>query len=136
MYRSILVPVDIAHGDHGKMLMDKAVQLLDSGGKIHLLYVLDEVPAYIAAEIPDKILSERKSEALAALKGLAADADVDADATVRSGSPSIGILGAAKENGCDLIMIASHRPDLRDYFIGSTASKVVRHAECSVLIAR
>ncbi len=136
MYKSILVPVDIGHGDLGKMLMAKAIQLLDTGGKIHLLYVLDEVPAYIAAEIPDRVLSERKTEALAALQALASDANMVSEATVRTGSPSIGILGAAKDNGCDLIMIASHRPDLRDYFIGSTASKVVRHAECSVLIVR
>ena len=136
MYKSILVPVDLAHDDLGKMLMAKAMQLLDAGGKIHVLYVLDEVPAYIAAEIPENIISDRKSEALADLKKLATGAGLDAEAEVRSGSPSICILGAAEEHKCDLIMIASHRPGLSDYFIGSTAARVVRHAQCSVLISR
>jgi universal stress protein F len=136
MYKSILVPVDLGHGELGKMLLAKALQLLDAGGTIRLLYVIEDIPAYIAAEIPDKILSERKSEALASLKALAADSGAQCEAQIRHGSPSIGILGAAEEHGCDLIMIASHRPDLRDYFIGSTAAKVVRHAKCSVLIVR
>jgi len=42
----------------------------------------------------------------------------------------------AKEKDVDLIIIASHRPGLQDYFLGSTAAKVVRHATCSVLVVR
>jgi nucleotide-binding universal stress UspA family protein len=42
----------------------------------------------------------------------------------------------AEEKGADLIIIASHRPGLKDYFLGSTAAKVVRHAKCSVLVIR
>jgi len=42
----------------------------------------------------------------------------------------------AQEKGVDLIIIASHRPGLQDYFLGSTAAKVVRHAKCSVLVIR
>jgi len=33
-------------------------------------------------------------------------------------------------------MIASHKPGMSDYFIGSTAARVVRHAQVSVLIDR
>ncbi len=62
--------------------------------------------------------------------------DGDLEAEVRSGAAAAGILDAADEHKADLIMLASHRPDLRDYFIGSTASRVVRHAQCSVLVAR
>ena len=42
----------------------------------------------------------------------------------------------AKEKNADMIIIASHRPGLQDYFLGSTAAKVVRHATCSVLVVR
>jgi len=55
---------------------------------------------------------------------------------IRSGHASNTILAVAKERGADLIIIASHRPGLQDYFLGSTASKVVRHANCSVLVVR
>ena len=33
-------------------------------------------------------------------------------------------------------MIASHKPGFSDYFIGSTAARIVRHAQCSVLVTR
>ena len=46
------------------------------------------------------------------------------------------ILEYAKKIEADLIVIASHRPDLLDYFLGSTAARVVRHAECAVLVDR
>ena len=36
----------------------------------------------------------------------------------------------------DLIVMASHRPDLKDYLIGPNAARVLRHSEVSVLIVR
>ena len=40
------------------------------------------------------------------------------------------------EASADAIVIASHRPDLSDYLLGSTAARVVRHAQCTVLVLR
>ena len=36
----------------------------------------------------------------------------------------------------DLIVMASHRPELKDYLIGPNAARVVRHADCSVQVVR
>ena len=38
------------------------------------------------------------------------------------------ILNAAKSVNADLIVIASHRPEFKDYLIGPNAARVVRHA--------
>jgi nucleotide-binding universal stress UspA family protein len=46
------------------------------------------------------------------------------------------ILGIAEEAGADLIVVGSHRPAMGDYLLGTNASRVVRHAGCSVLVAR
>jgi nucleotide-binding universal stress UspA family protein len=46
------------------------------------------------------------------------------------------ILGAAEEAGADLIVVGSYRPAMRDYLLGTNASRVVRHTDCSVLVAR
>ena len=46
------------------------------------------------------------------------------------------ILETAEDEGADLIIIASHQPGIQDYFLGSTAARVVRHAQCSVLVTR
>jgi len=58
------------------------------------------------------------------------------EAEARTGHSYKTILDVADEKQVDLIVIASHQPGLQDYFLGSTAAKVVRHAKCSVLIIR
>jgi nucleotide-binding universal stress UspA family protein len=46
------------------------------------------------------------------------------------------ILTFAGKHGIDMIVMASHRPELKDYLLGPNAARVVRHAECSVLVVR
>ena len=136
MYNKIVVAVDITHGELGQMLLEKAVQLLDDGGEIRLLHVLDEVPSYIAAELPQDLGERRNAEARVELKAMSDGLSAPVKIEVRSGAASGQILQCAEDIDADLIMIASHRPGLSDYFIGSTAARVVRHAQCSVLISR
>ena len=46
-----------------------------------------------------------------------------------------GHLGALYQPA-ELVIIASHRPDITTYLLGSNAAAVVRHADCSVLVVR
>ncbi|HEU4541604.1 MAG TPA: universal stress protein, partial [Jiangellaceae bacterium] len=46
------------------------------------------------------------------------------------------ILDAADTTKADLIVMGSHRPELKDYLLGPNAAKVMRHADCSVLVVR
>ncbi|MCA0206829.1 universal stress protein [Pararhodobacter sp.] len=136
MYKHIIVAVDLSHGEAGKALIEKAVQLLDAGGVIRLLHVLEDVPSYIAAELPRDLNDRRQAEARVELGLLADGVSAEVQSEIRTGAPASQILQCADDTGADLIMIASHRPGLSDYFIGSTAARVVRHAQCSVLISR
>ncbi len=136
MYKHIIVAVDLSHGDAGKALIQKAVQLLDEGGTIRLLHVLEDVPSYIAAELPRDLNDRRKAEGKVALNLLAEGVPATVEPEIRTGAASGQILQCAEDTKADLIMIASHHPNLSDYFIGSTAARVVRHAQCSVLISR
>ena len=77
-----------------------------------------------------------EAEAREELSQIAVDADIEAEFEIRIGHPANDILAIANENSADLIVIASHRPDFKDYFIGSTAARVVRHAQCTVLVMR
>ena len=45
-------------------------------------------------------------------------------------------LEEAQAIGADLIVMSSHRPAMRTYFLGSNAGHVVRYAKCSVLVVR
>lgn len=138
MYQHIIVAVDLSHGEAGKALLEKAGKLVDPGGTLRILHVLEDVPSYIAAELPRDLNDRRAAEARVEMKLLAEQASGGATVEVetRHGAAAAQILEAADDHGADLIMIASHRPGLSDYFIGSTAARVVRHAQCSVLVSR
>jgi len=57
-------------------------------------------------------------------------------ALVRQGGIYHEILEEAKAYNADLIVMSSHRPAMRSYFLGSNAGHVVRYATCSVLVVR
>jgi len=138
MYDSIIVAVALfSKGATSRRLIEKAAKLVSDGGRITLVHVMEEIPAYIAASVPREHLTGRRKEVqqqLDSVAGAARGKKVEID--LRSGTASVGILNSAKENKADLIMLASHSPGLQDYFIGSTATRVVRHAQCSVLVSR
>jgi nucleotide-binding universal stress UspA family protein len=55
---------------------------------------------------------------------------------VRQGGIYHEILEEAASIKADLIVMTSHRPAMRTYFLGSNAGHVVRYAKCSVLVVR
>jgi hypothetical protein len=46
------------------------------------------------------------------------------------------VLAEADAWGADLIIVGSHSPSMGTYLLGSNAQKIVRHANCSVLVVR
>lgn len=46
------------------------------------------------------------------------------------------IVDAANDLGAELIIMAAHRPSLKDYLLGPNSARVARHASCSVQIVR
>jgi universal stress protein F len=136
MYKRIIVAIDLGNLEQAKTLFSNAVALLDTGGDLRLVHVLEAIPGYIAAELPDDLVERRNAEARAEMNVLASKIGAPVHTEVRHGAPASQIIESAESSGADLIMIASHRPGLSDYFIGSTAARVVRHAKCSVLIVR
>ncbi|MGX5665546.1 universal stress protein [Rhizobium daejeonense] len=136
MYKKIIVPVDCGQLDKGEKILRKAASLLDAGGEIILLTVVEDMPGYLAIDLPVDVIEGAIKDGKAKLVELKEKTAIDARVEIRSGAPAREILAAAGEHGADLIIIASHIPDLANYFIGATADRVVRHAKCSVLVDR
>lgn len=136
MYKSILLPIDLSEMERGRVMIDLAQKLASKDTRIRLLNVTADIPAFVAAEVPNEIIKTAMSTARETLQGLIGAGGIRADAEVRSGKPGPTILTSADECGADLIIIGSHKPGLQDYFLGSTAARVVRHAQCSVLVMR
>ncbi|MBW8284647.1 MAG: universal stress protein [Rhizobium sp.] len=136
MYKKIVVPVDCGALDKGEKILRKAAQLLDAGGEIILMTVIEDMPGYITIELPVNAIEDAIKDGKAKLVELKEKTGIAARVELRTGAPAREILAAANEHGADLILVASHIPDLGNYLIGATADRVVRHAKCSVLVDR
>jgi nucleotide-binding universal stress UspA family protein len=140
MFKKILVPVDLAELDFSKPALDAALSIARTdGATLRLLNVLQLLPAMMAEYLPadfDEIQQKNASEALAKLAGGLDLHPANISAAVRIGPVHHEVLEEAKEFGADLIVMSSHDPGLRTYFIGSNAAQVVRHAHCSVMVVR
>lgn len=137
MPKTIIVPVDLGHAERLPAMMSAAKALAEGDSSIILTNVVQEVPAYVSAELPAGINEQAANDALAELEKLGAEHGVARDnIEVRVGPAANAILEAAREKKADLIVIASHHPHFSDFLLGSTAARVVRHATCSVYVVR
>ncbi len=136
MYKKILVAIDMGHVAEGKTIIDIAAAHAAEGAEIILLNVVEEIPNWAAVELPADITKKSLETSQQDLKAIATASGMKMKVEVRLGHSYSTILDAAEDLGVDLIIVASHRPGLQDYFLGSTAAKVVRHAKCSVLVVR
>ena len=134
MYQRIVVPIDLAHADKAPEMISTAHKLAEPSAEIWLIHAIEALPGYASAHVPGGVIESSRDEARKELEHLAGE--IDADVEVRDGRAPTVILDFADEKDADVIVIASHKPDLRDYFLGSTAASVVRHAQCSVLVLR
>lgn len=145
MYHSILVPVDISDPDFTQQVIAhvEAQANITDVAHVHFLTVIPTFPYYASlglahsGEAPNQ--EQIKNEALSKLSELIDQFDIPADRIkkhVVSGSPKDEILRVADSIKADLIVIASHRPGILTYLLGSNAAAVVRHAKCSVLVVR
>jgi universal stress protein F len=136
MYKRIIVPVEIGRLDKGEKILAKAMALLDEGGSIVLLNVTEDVPGYLAIDLPTDLIENAVKQAEDELVALRKRLNIEAEIEVRIGAAAREIIACADHHKADLVIVASHQPDFSNYLLGSTADRVVRHARCSVLVDR
>ncbi|MBG6208231.1 nucleotide-binding universal stress UspA family protein [Labrenzia sp. EL_126] len=135
MYKQILIPVALDHETLIARKLDIARHLLAEDGQITLLTVLESIPGFVSEFVDLKIdnhLTQKVAEKLRAAVG----EDQHIACEVVTGKPGVQIAAYAEGNDTDLILVGSHHPSAQDYFLGSTASRVVRRAGCSVFVVR
>ena len=134
MYDHILIPVAPGHFGEYERALAVAQALLGTAGKISVLTVLEELPAYVGTHIPPDQLQKQRAEVSVELKLQFQDRGIETH--VVFGHSANSILDWADRHNVDCILVLSHRPGLSDFFIGSTAARIVRHAKCSVHVLR
>lgn len=135
MYKNILVPVVLGDGEDNETSLSAARQLADENAQVTILHVREPIPAFVAAEIPEDILTATQREFQEDLQRVAA-AYPGAKPVLITGHAGRGIVEYADANAIDCIVLASHRPGLQNLLLGSTANRVVHHAKCSVHVIR
>lgn len=147
MYKRILVPTD------GSPLSRKAARAAiglaaGMGAEVVALHVVPRYPLSLVegaiGVVPHdaaRIEKEwaRRGQAMADEVGAAADRQgVQARAlTVRSNLVAEAILGAARKNRCDLVVMASHgRKGIKRLLLGSETQHVLTHSDIPVLVLR
>ncbi len=120
--------------------LDKAVALAGiTGAKVALVYVRSILPVTFMEYVPPSFDEEQQNQCEKEMADVAASVALPKErvsTAVRMGSVYNEVLAEAKKLGADLIVVGSHRPGMATYLLGSNASTIVRHAECSVLVIR
>ncbi len=139
-FQKILVPVDLADPDFVKPALDTAVELANaSGGSVRLINVIPMTPVMLAEYVPPDFDTQQRGSAEEALATIATDSGLGAgkvSTVVRQGGIYHEVLEEAKTFAADVIVMSSHRPAMKTYFLGSNAGHMVRYAKCSVLVVR
>lgn len=137
MYSSILLAIDLEASDSWAKALPVSQALARTfRARLTLCTVVTNADAQEEAQWSPIGLRQLVGTAQARLQSLAADQDMDIGTDVAIGSVRHGIIDAAERAGADLIVLASHRPEMKDYLLGANASRIVRHAPCSVLVVR
>jgi nucleotide-binding universal stress UspA family protein len=140
MFRSILVPIDLSDTDLAKPAIATAATLSQTfDGSVRLLNVLPMTPVMLAEYVPADFDTQQRQSSEEALAIVASESGIAArriSSIVRQGGIYHEILQEASTIHADLIVMTSHRPAMRTYFLGSNAGHVVRYAKCSVLVVR
>lgn len=135
MYSRILVPVvfDPDHTPDAALEVAKAISNDDA--RVTILHVIEELPSYASRYVSGDFIEKSREDVKARLSQIA-DMVPGGEAMVVTGHSARTILEWAETHDNDCIIVSSHKPGVQDYFLGGTAARVVRYAQCSVHVVR
>ena len=139
----ILAPIDFS--DASRAALDVAVDMASRfGAELLLVYVVPAIP-----DLPkdvsifkegdyDKSLENKDAQRLKDLAGTVANKNVKVRTELGSGNDvGMELIRIAENEHADLIVIATHgMTGWREFAFGTVAEKVVKQADCPVLVLR
>lgn len=141
MYQDILLPVDLDQRSSWERALPAALELCDRDNTtLHVLTVVPDIGMSIVSQyFPKDYHKEVMAKVMDQLKAFVqkhVPSDISVQHTLGEGRVYDVILLIAKKLDADLIVMASDSPHRHHYLLGPNASRVVRHADCSVLVVR
>ena len=141
MFKSILVPIDLADTDLAKPAIAAAATLSQTwNGTVRLLNVLAMTPVMLAEYVPADFDAQQRQSSEEALTIVARESGIEPSritSVVRQGGIYHEISEEATSMHADLIvMTVSPAGDAHLFPLSHNVGHVVRYAKCSVLVVR
>ncbi|WP_068312195.1 universal stress protein [Polycladidibacter hongkongensis] len=142
MFKKILLPLDLNEETVCKRALPVALDMAKNyEAQLHIVAVVPSfgkalVGGYFGKEFEAKALERTRQALEELLDAELPEEGMDVQGHVAHGTIYEEIINAADKLACDLIVLSSHRPELKDYLLGPNAARVVRHAKQSVMVVR
>ncbi|MGB3535061.1 MAG: universal stress protein [Microcoleaceae cyanobacterium] len=133
----VIVPVDF--GDASFSAIDVALDYVEETRKVQVIHILEPLPPTEPAVLWDTIDNETRIQNLKEnlTTRLNQPQYQGIQVIVRIGHVVEEIIDFSKESHADLIVIPTHgRRGINRFLLGSVAERVVRFADCPVLVLR
>lgn len=134
MYHKIIMALSLDHGFSTRAI-ETARRLAADGAEIQGVHVYEAPSGTVSTYLDAETVNKAWNDTLQRLTDRLKDAP-DVRPVMLKGHSSRTLVEHAKEIGADLIIAGSHKPGLSDYFLGTTAARLARHAPCTVVILR
>lgn len=141
MYKNILFPVDVTEHSSWKIALPVVLDLAHAfKPKLHVMTVVPQfgmsiVGQFFPSNMEDQLI-KGATDALHKFTEEHIPADIPIRHVITQGTVYESIIDTAERVEADLIVMAAHRPELKDYLLGPNAARVVRHSTRSVLVVR
>jgi nucleotide-binding universal stress UspA family protein len=139
LFKKILIATDGSKRTQNAVEMGLKIAK-EQRSKVYAVYVVDTVtftsiPMDVTWENMYQLLKDEGEEAVKAVKDSAPGVDVET--RVLEGNPAIEITKFAGDSGVDLIVVGTlGKSGIDRILLGSTAEKVIRIANCPVLVIK
>jgi universal stress protein F len=131
--KTILCPINLRHATVSSRAYDRAVELARlHGAKLVVVTVAPEIERNLNIYDSRAYWGDKLAEFVAANP----PDGVEVSTEVLIGAVHRRIVKAAEALSADLVVMEAANPRVQDYLLGTTASHVVTHAECSVYVVR
>ena len=137
MFKRIMAPVDLAHVERLGTALDCAADLAKHWG-VPIVYVgvTSSSPSKLAhnpEEFGQKLGAFAEQQAVRHGVEASTHTAIAHDPTTEIDDALMRAIG---ETGADLVVMASHVPNVMDYIWPSNGGKLAEHAKCSVMVVR
>lgn len=142
MFNCVLLTIDLNRDASWRKALPQAIELVrTSKGVLHIMSVVPDMGTpMVEGFFPHDFEAKAVAAANASLVALVAQEipeDIEVKQHLAFGNIHEKVLETVEEIECDLIIMASHKPDrMREFLVGSNADRVVRRSPVSVLVVR